>query len=282
MKTPIRFILALVVLITLGENLQAQGLKLPQPSTTQTTTQEFGLGTISLKYSRPNVKGRKIFGGLLPYGQIWRTGANSATVIKFTESVKVEGKDLAAGEYALFTIPGKTVWTIIFNKGVKEWGSYTYSESNDVLRVNVTPTNLKDKVETFTLQFANVYDTTAQLQLMWENTGLNVNLSTSIDEKVMADISEAMKGDKKPYFAAAQYYFNNGKDLKTALSWMNEAEKQMTDAPWVKLAKARVQLKLGDKVGATKTAKEGIEIATRIKNEEYIRLNTQFLEALKK
>jgi len=282
MKSTIKLILVLFVLVTFGENLQAQGLKLPQPSTPQTITQDFGLGKITLSYSRPNVKGRKIFGGLEPYDKVWRTGANSATVIKFTDAVKIEGKDLAAGEYALFTIPGKTEWTIIFNKGVKEWGAYTYSEANDVLRVKVKPIVLKDKVETFTIQFANVYDTSAQLQLAWENTLVNVNLTTSVDERVMANIAEAMKGEKKPYFQAAQYYYNNGKDLKTALEWMNEAEKQMTNAPWVKLWKGRVQLKMGDKAGAAKTAQEGIDIATKIKNDEYIRLNTELLAETKK
>lgn len=282
MKSTIKLILVLFVLVTLGENLQAQGLKLPQPSTPQTVTQDFGLGKITLSYSRPNVKGRKIFGGLEPYDKVWRTGANSATVIKFTDAVKIEGKDLAAGEYALFTIPGKTEWTIIFNKGVKEWGAYTYSEANDVLRVKVKPIVLKDKVETFTIQFANVYDTSAQLQLAWENTLVSVNLTTSVDERVMANIAEAMKGEKKPYFQSAIYYYSNGKDLKTALAWMNEAEKQMTDAPWVKLWKGRVQLKMGDKAGAAKTAQEGIDIATKIKNDEYIRLNTQLLAEAKK
>ena len=282
MESTFKVILVLFVLITTSQGLQAQGIKMPQPSTSQTITQAFGLGTISVNYSRPNVKGRQIFGDLLPYDQLWRTGANSATVVKFTEAVKIEGQDLAAGEYALFTIPGKTEWTIIFNKGTKEWGSYSYSEGNDVLRVKVKPLMLKDKVETFTMQLANVYDTTAQLQLMWENTSVNVNISTDIDTKVMADIAEAMKGEKKPYFAAAQYYYNNGKDLKTALMWMNEAEKTMVDAPWVKLAKARVQLKMGDKTDAVKTAKEGQEIAARIKNEEYVRLTTQFIEQAKK
>jgi hypothetical protein len=278
----IKLILVLFVLVALGQNSQAQGLKLPQPSTLQTLTQDFGLGKISVAYSRPNLKGRKIFGALEPYDKVWRTGANSATVVKFTEAVKVEGKDLAAGEYALFTIPGKTEWTVIFNKGTKEWGAYTYSEANDVLRIKVKPAVLKDKVETFTIQFASVYDTSAQLQLAWENTLVSVNLTTSFDERVMANIAEAMKGDKKPYFQSALYYFNNGKDLKTALAWMNEAEKEMTDAPWAKLWKGRIQLKMGDKAGAAKSAKEGVEIATKIKNEEYIRLNTQLLEETKK
>lgn len=282
MKSSIKLVLVLFVLVILGENLKAQGLKMPQPSTAQTITQDFGLGKITVIYSRPNAKGRKIFGALEPYDKVWRTGANSATVIKFTDAVKIEGKDLAAGEYALFTIPGKTEWTIIFNKGVKEWGAYTYSEANDVLRVKVKPITLKEKIETFTINFAHVYDTSAQMQLSWENTLVNVNLSTSVDERVMASIEEAMKGEKKPYFQSAIYYYSNGKDLKTALTWLNEAEKEMTDAPWVKLWKGRVQLKMGDKAGAAKSAKEGIDIATKVKNDEYIRLNTQLLEETKK
>ncbi len=282
MKSSIKLVLVLFVLVVLGENLKAQGLKMPQPSTAQTITQDFGLGKITVIYSRPNAKGRKIFGALEPYDKVWRTGANSATVIKFTDAVKIEGKDLAAGEYALFTIPGKTEWTIIFNKGVKEWGAYTYSEANDVLRVKVKPITLKEKIETFTINFAHVYDTSAQMQLSWENTLVNVNLSTSVDERVMASIEEAMKGEKKPYFQSAIYYYSNGKDLKTALTWLNEAEKEMTDAPWVKLWKGRVQLKMGDKAGAAKSAKEGIDIATKVKNDEYIRLNTQLLEETKK
>lgn len=282
MKSSIKLVLVLFVLVVLGENLKAQGLKMPQPSTAQTITQDFGLGKITVIYSRPNAKGRKIFGALEPYDKVWRTGANSATVIKFTDAVKIEGKDLAAGEYALFTIPGKTEWTIIFNKGVKEWGAYTYSEANDVLRVKVKPITLKEKIETFTINFAHVYDTAAQMQLSWENTLVNVNLSTSVDERVMASIEEAMKGEKKPYFQSAIYYYSNGKDLKTALTWLNEAEKEMTDAPWVKLWKGRVQLKMGDKAGAAKSAKEGIDIATKVKNDEYIRLNTQLLEETKK
>jgi len=118
--------------------------------------------------------------------------------------------------------------------------------------------------------------------LSWENTLVNVKLTTSVDERVMASIAEAMKGEKKPYFQSAIYYYSNGKDLNTALTWINEAEKQMTDAPWVKLWKAKIQLKMGDKAGAAKTAQEGVEIATKIKNEEYIRLNTQLIEATKK
>ncbi|WP_316815648.1 DUF2911 domain-containing protein [Pedobacter nyackensis] len=282
MKTTFKTMLLLALTVALSSDLQAQGLKMPQASTSQTVSQNFGLGKITLNYSRPNVKGRKIFGAMEPYGAVWRTGANSATIISFTDPVKIDGKELPAGEYGLFTIPGKSEWTVIFNKGSKQWGSYEYKESDDVLRVKVKPINLKDKVETFTIQFADVYPTSAKLQLMWENTAINVELTTEIDATVMASIDEAMKGDKKPYFQAAQYYFSNGKDLNKALEWVNAAEAADDKAPWIKLWKGRIQMKMGDKAGAAKTAEAGLKSATEMKNAEYVRLHTELLKEAKK
>lgn len=282
MRTMFKTMLLLAVAGALTTDLQAQGLKMPQPSSSQTITQEFGLGKISLSYSRPNVKGRKIFGELEPYGSVWRTGANSATVISFTEPVKIAGKELADGEYGLFTIPGKEEWTVIFNKGAKQWGSYEYKAADDVLRLKVKPVKLKDKIETFTIQFINVFPTSAQLQLMWENTALTVDLTTEVDATVMSSIDEAMKGEKKPYFQAAQYYYANDKDLNKALEWATAADAGNTKAPWIKLLKGRIQLKNGDKAAAAKTATEGLQIATEIKNPEYIRLHTALLNEAKK
>jgi hypothetical protein len=282
MKTTFKTLLLIALAAALQSDLQAQGLKMPAPSTTQTLTQAFGLGKISITYSRPNVKGRKIFGGLEPYGEVWRTGANSATIITFSEPIKIEGTEVAAGEYGLFTIPGPSEWTVIISKGAKQWGAYTYKESDDVLRVKVKAAKLKDKVETFSIQLTDVYPTTAKLQLTWENTIVSVNLSTEVEAAVMASIDEAMKGEQKPYFQAAQYYLENGKDLNKALEWMNIADKDNTKAPWIKLWKGRVQLKMGDKKGAGQTAEEGLKIATEIKNPEYIRLNTALIAEAKK
>lgn len=282
MRFTIKPMLLLFVALGLCTQLNAQGIKLPQASSGQTIIQDFGLGKITLTYSRPNTKGRKVFGALEPYGAIWRTGANSATVIKFTDAVKIEGQDIPAGEYGLFTIPGKTEWTFILNKTAKQWGAYDYKEAEDILRVKVKPMNMKDKMETFTMQFANVTPTAAQLHIMWENTAVAINITTSIDDKVMANIAEAMKGDKKPYMPAAIYYYDNGKDLATALNWMNEAEKADGKAPWVKLWKGRIQLKMGDKAGAQASAQAGLASATEMKNDEYVRLNTQLLAEAKK
>lgn len=282
MKITIKTILLLFVTLGFTADLQAQGLKMPPASTSQSIVQDFALGKISLTYARPNMKGRKIFGGLEQYDKVWRTGANNATVIKFTDDVTIEGVNVPAGEYSIFTIPGKTEWTFILNKTVKQWGAYDYKEADDVLRVKVKALTLKEPVETFTMQFANVLATSAQLHLMWEKTAVAINITTSIDEKVMANIDAAMKGEKKPYYAAAQYYFQNGKDLPTALNWITEAEKADQKAPHIKLWKGRIQLKMGDKSGAQASAQAGIAAATEAKNEEYIRLSTQLLAEAKK
>ncbi|MCX2451869.1 DUF2911 domain-containing protein [Pedobacter sp. PLR] len=282
MKTTLKTLMILALAVSLNTELQAQGIKIPQASSAQTITQNFGLGKVSISYSRPNLKGRKVFGEMEPFDKVWRTGANSATSVTFTDPVKVGGQELPAGTYGLFTIPGKTEWTVIFNKDSKQWGAYEYKESDDVLRIKVKPVKLKEKVETFTIQFANVYPTTAQLQLSWENTGLNIDLTTEIDAQVMASIEEAMKGDKKPYFAAAQYYFENGKDLKKALEWVNAAEAADPKAPWVRLWKGRIQLKMGDKAGAIASAEAGIKLATEAKVDEYVRLNSALLAEAKK
>ncbi|WP_316823475.1 DUF2911 domain-containing protein [Pedobacter gandavensis] len=282
MKTTLKTLMILALAVSLNTELQAQGIKIPQASSAQTITQSFGLGKINVSYSRPNLKGRKVFGGMEPFDKVWRTGANSATSITFSDPVKVGGQDLAAGTYGLFTIPGKEEWTVIFNKDSKQWGAYEYKESEDVLRIKVKPYKLKEKIETFTIEFANVYPTTAQLQLSWENTGINIDLTTEVDAQVMASIEEAMKGDKKPYFAAAQYYYENGKDLNKALEWVNAAELADPKAPWVRLWKGRIQLKKGDKAGAIASAEAGIKLATEAKIDEYVRLNSALLAEAKK
>jgi len=220
------------------------------------------------------MKGRKIFGALEPFDKVWRTGANSATVIKFSDDVTIEGKNIPTGEYGIFTIPNKNEWTVILSKTSKTWGAYTYNEADDFARFKIRPMAMKDAMETFTIQFANVKSTSAQIHLMWEKTAIAINLATSVDEQVMASIDAAMKTDKKLYFQAAQYYFENGKDLNTALAWVDEAEKADAKAPYIRLWKGKMQLKSGNLVGAMASAQAGLKLAIEQKNEEYIRLNT--------
>jgi len=255
----------------------------PQPSSTQSVVQDFGLGKINLTYSRPDVKGRKIFGGMEPYGAVWRTGANSATVIKFTDEVSLEGNKVPAGEYGLFSIPGESEWTIILSKQPKQWGAYMYKEADDFLRIKVKTEHLKALTETMTLAFTNVTTTTCDLQMMWEHSGFTIHMTTDIDAKVMARIDSAMKTDKKPYYEALIYYYNNNKDMDKALAWATELEKDKNFPPFVpKLWKARILLRKGDKAAAITTAQEGVKMATDMKTDEYVRLNNEVIAQAKK
>ena len=270
-------VLLTAALLTMFSESSFAQLKMPQSSSSQTIIQEFGLGKVTVKYSRPNIKGRSVEKDLAPFGEVWRTGANDATVITFTDAVSIEGNTVPAGEYAIFTIPGKDEWTIILNKETKQWGSYEYKQSEDVLRFKVKPIKISEKTETFSIQFSNVMPSSAILDLVWDNFKVSVKMTTDVDAKVMASIEEAMKTDKKPYYPAAVYYFENGKDLKKALEWISMAEAADPKAPWFKYQKARIQLKAGDKAGAAKTAKAGIEAAKAVNNVEYIRLNQKIL-----
>ncbi|HTD42419.1 MAG TPA: DUF2911 domain-containing protein [Mucilaginibacter sp.] len=269
----IYYYLAAVLIACTSQNSYAQLLKTPQLSSTQTITQDLGLGKITLTYSRPNVKGRKIFGAMEPYGVVWRTGANAATIIKFTDDVTREGNKVPAGEYGLFSIPGKEEWTVILNKTAHQWGAYTYKQSDDLLRFTVKTINHADPLETLTMQFNNVDQTKCELELRWENISFSFHISTDVDSKVMANIDEVMNNDKKPYFEAALYYYENNKDLKKALEWISTAEKNDPKSPFYKVWKARIQLKMGDKAGALATAQEGVKLAKEQKDDEYERLN---------
>lgn len=272
----------LAIAILLSSTL-SQAQITPQPSSSQTITQGFGLGTITLSYSRPNTKGRKIFGYVEPYDKVWRTGANSATVIKFSDDVTLEGNKVPAGEYGLFSIPGENQWTIILSKKPKQWGAYTYNQGDDYLRFTVKPIKLPRPVETFTLAFENMYPTSGELHLLWENTFLAIHMTCDIDPIVMARIDSAMKTDKKPYYDAVIYYWNNNKDMNQALEWANQLEKIPGMPPMVaRLWKARVLLKKGDKSAAITTAQEGVKAATEMKSDEYIRLNTEVIAETRK
>ena len=277
----IYFYMAAVLIACASQNSYAQSLKVPQLSSSQTITQELGLGKITLTYSRPNVKGRKIFGAMEPYGTVWRTGANAATIIQFTDDVTIEGNKVPAGEYGLFSIPDKNEWTVILNKTAHQWGAYTYKQSDDILRFKVKTINHADPLETLTMQFNNVDQTKCELELRWENISFSFHISTDVDTKVMANIDEIMNHDKKPYFESAMYYYENNKDLKKALEWISTAEKMEPTAPFYKVWKARIQLKMGDKAGALATAQQGVKLAHDQNDKEYERLNQSVVDQAK-
>jgi tetratricopeptide (TPR) repeat protein len=258
----------------------AQSIKTPQPSPGQTLRQDFGISSIELNYSRPGIKGRKIFGDLVPYGKVWRTGANSATRIKFSDDVTIGGQALKAGEYAIYTVPGEKEWEIIINKGSVNWGT-DYKQEDDILRVKATPVNLNQPVETFTMQFANVKSNSTDLQIMWDKTLVSVPIATDVDKKVMADIDRIMNGDSRPYFQAAMYYMETGRDLNQALAWFDKAIEQNPNAYWVYHQKANAQAKLGKKQDAKTTAQKSMELAKTAKNDDYVKLNEKLIASLK-
>lgn len=262
----------------------AQSIKMPAPSPSQTVKQDFGLASIELSYSRPGMKGRKIFGDLVPFGKVWRTGANAATTLTFGDEVTIGGQKIPAGKYGLLTIPDKNNWTIIITKQLDVTSPAAYKQENDVVRVQAKPASIKNKVETFTAQFANIKPNSCELQLMWDQTSVSLPINTEIDGKVMAQIQEVMgKEDKSklPYFSAAMYYLETGKDLNQALDWFNKATEQNPKAFWVYHQRANCLAKLGKKQEAIESANKSIELAKEAKNDDYVALNEKLLAKLK-
>ena len=258
----------------------AQPIKTPAPSPTQTVKQDFGISSVELIYSRPGMKGRKIFGDLVPYGKVWRTGANQATRIKFADDVTIGGQAIKAGEYALFTIPNEKEWDIIINKGSANWGT-DYKQADDIARVKVKSMKLEQPVESFTMQFANVKANTAELQIMWDKTAVAVPIATDVDKKVMTQIENVMNKDNRPYFPAAMYYMETGRDLNQALTWFDKAIEQNPKAFWVYHQKANALAKLGKKDDARTTAQKSMDLARDQKNDDYVKLNEKLIETLK-
>lgn len=258
----------------------AQTIKTPQPSPTQTIKQDFGISSIELTYSRPGMKGRKIFGDLVPWGQVWRTGANAITKIKFADDVTIGGQALKAGAYAIYSVPNENQWEIIMNKDANFWGT-DYKQQDDVLRIKIPSTKLDHPVETFTMQFANVKPNSTDLQIMWDQTMVSLPISTDVDKKVMAQIDNVMNKDNHPYFQAAMYYMESGRDLNQAITWLDKAIEQNPNAYWVYHQKANALAKLGKKEDAKKTAQKSMELAKTQNNQDYVKLNEKLLEQLK-
>ena len=273
------FLSAGITLLSLGMN--AQSLKTPQPSTTQTIKQDLGIGSVELSYSRPGMKGRKIFGDLVPFGKVWRTGANSATTLQFSDSVTIGGTRIAPGKYGLLTIPDKDQWTVIISQQTDVTSPAAYQQDKDLARLTVKPVNNTSPVETFTMQFANVKSNSADLQIMWDNTTVNVPITTDVESKVMAQIDNLMNKDNKPYFQSAMYYMETGKDLNQALAWLDKAIEQNPTAFWVYHQKANALAKLGRKEEAKTTALKSMNLAKEAKNDDYVELNKKLISNLK-
>ncbi len=259
----------------------AQQLRTPAPSPAQTIKQDFGLSDIELSYSRPGVKDRKIFGDLVPYGKVWRTGANNATTITFGDEVMIGGKKVPAGKYGLLTIPGEDEWTMIISKQTDVSSPAAYKESEDVVRVKAKPAKVGMKAETFTMQFANVQAESVELHMRWDDLLVSLPITANVEEKVMAQINNLMNKDNRPYFGAAMYYIEKGKDMNQALAWLDKAVEQNPNAFWIHHQRANTLAKLGKKAEAKAAANKSMELAKTAKNDDYVRLNEKLLAELK-
>jgi hypothetical protein len=261
--------------------VNAQQLTTPQPSPTQVVKQNFGVGSIELNYSRPSKKGRKVGVDLAPFGKVWRTGANAATTLTFSDDVSIGGKELKAGKYGLLTIPDAGKWTIIISKDVNVNQPSAYKQENDLVRVEAPVVKLPFSVETFTINFADLTGSSCNIQMMWENTLVQFAVTTNSEAKVMAQIDNVMNKDNKPYFNAASYYYDNGKDLNQALTWVNKALETNKEAFWMHLLKARIHKKLSDNGAAKAAATACKEFAEKAKNDDYVKMATDLLAELK-
>ncbi len=266
-----------IFMLVLGVHLvYAQELQTPAPSPLSTVTQIVGLTEVSVTYSRPGVKGRDIFGDLVPHDKLWRTGANMSTNIKFSDAVMLEGNAVPAGEYALFTIPGKKKWTIIISKNMGP-GTSKYKQEDDVARFKVDAVSTGKPVERFTIGIADMTDNSARIVLSWANTEVSFGMMVETDKKVMAQIDQMVKNqdvsDANVLYRAADYYFNHDKDNAMALKWADRAVELEPEAFWMLRLKSRIQAKMGDYKAAIKTAEMSLKAAEKAGNEQYVQFN---------
>ena len=256
----------------------------PQASPATTVSQEIGLTKITIDYSRPSVKGRKIFGDLVPFGKVWRTGANKITSIKFDDDVLVNGTAVKAGSYGLYTIPTATEWTVILNTDDKQWGSYGYDDKKDVYRFKVIPGKSKYFVEQMVIDLEGVNPTTTDVVIKWENTEAKFRVEQQVDAKIMAEIEEkTAKPDATldTYFAAADYYYQKGIHLDKALVWANKVIEKNKEY-WAYQLVARVAAKQGNCAVALANAEKSMELAKKAGDDAYIKLNQNVFAQCKK
>ena len=247
---------------------EPQRIQFPDASQRAVFKQRVGLTDVEIDYARPNKNDREIFGGLVPYGKLWRTGANATTRIKFSDTVKFGDKEVPAGEYGLFTIPTANEWTVILSKDTKA-GTGDYKQENDAARVTAKPEALPMTFETFTIGVSDVKGASATLNLIWDKTRVPVKLTTDDIEQVSAQLEAAAKGgtalDARTAYQAASFYYDNNKDMNQALKWIDQALEKNPDAYFMHMRRAQIQGKLGNKKEATASAQKTIDILKKDK-----------------
>jgi hypothetical protein len=253
-------------------------LRFPAPSPAAEVTQTVGLTEVEIVYARPAMRERQIFGGLVPYDAIWRTGANASTKITFSGPVVFGGAEVPAGTYALYSVPGRDEWQVILSGNTELWGSYGYDDSQEVARVKATPVTLTEPVESFTLSVDAVKDDAATLNIAWDTTRVPVSIVADTRAVLLPRIEEVMAGDgeEKPYFQAAMYLFSKGVQLDRAAEWIAKAAEAQPEAFWITYRQGLILEALGDDEGAIAAAERSLAAAQKEEGElkeEYTRLN---------
>lgn len=275
--------ISLLILIAVFTCQLAQAqIDVPAPSPLCTVTQKVGLTDVSITYSRPGMKGREIYGGLVPYGKLWRTGANMATKISFSDPVTLGGESIPAGEYALFSIPDEDEWTIILNSNVNQGGTGSYEEELDVARITVPSAAIEgEPVQSFTIMVTDLTNTGANISIDWENTRVSIPLEVNTDEQVMAQIDRVMANPEMSvanmYYQSASYYYAENKDAAQALEWINKAVAIDDSRYWVVHLKAKLEARNNLPERAIETAKKSKALAKEAGNMDYVRLNNELI-----
>ena len=264
------------LLLTLFASANAQ-IKTPQPSPGCKISQDIGLVKVDVDYSRPSAKGRKVFGELVPFGQLWRTGANASTKITFSDDVVVGGVSVKKGTYALYTIPGEKDWTIVLYTNTTYWGAPdpgSYKEEEVAAKFMASSIALRDLVETFTLDFNNIRNNGADLELSWEYTKVIIPITVDTDGKVMSAIKTTMDGPSaNDFYAAGRYYYEEKKDMAQALVWVDKSLEKGGDKFWILRLKANILAELGRYKDAIATAEKSTQLAQKEGNTDYPRMN---------
>jgi len=271
-----KIILTLSILLS-SLTIEAQ-VKTPQPSPKATVEQVVGLTTVTIDYSRPSMKGRSIFGDLVPFGKLWRTGANQNSMVTFSDDVVIDGKTLKKGKYALFTTPKADNWEVVFYSDTDNWGTpEAWNEAKVALKTNVKPETLNRNVESFTIGVNALDNNFGVLELSWEKTLVPVKFEVPTQKAAMASIEKALSGPTAgDYFSSAQYFYQSNGDMNKALEYVNKALELNKDKPfWYNRQKSLIQAKLGDKKGAIESAKMSLSAATAAKNNDYVKMNNE-------
>ena len=259
-------------------------IKTPQPSPTATITQKVGISNISVEYSRPGAKEREIFGGLVSYEKMWRTGANKATKITFDENCVFGGAKIKKGSYSLFTIPGKKEWTVVLNKNTELWGVGEYDKEKQVCSIVAKVIETKDFTESFTIDFGTFQSFSAIMSLKWANTKIGIKIESLAAKELEKQFVELLtKGPSaNDYYNGAKFFADNTSEYDMALEWINTAIEKKPDAFWMKFHKARILKKIGNNKQSISVAEEVISLAKEKQDDYgYIKRSEDLIKSIK-